>query len=525
MQRIKTSESNKAVVTNLSKNKFDFRDDRTIAQIALAYSIQQNKIFEIADFDKVDNKGKEYPESIFGDINQQSNDAVYRAILNQHYNRRLSDDEFYKFSKLHIDHGLEVFNRDVLQNRQGKNSHIDYLLNIVNRGINKISSKTNISVAKPGSKEISAFNELIEVELGKDVETEEPVKIRINDVKEFDPQHIALAGMTRSGKTELTKEILYQMVQKTSKNLKFIFFDFKGENKTSKLKSFLKKTDTQFIDILKKSFQFNPLLYVDLANERERDFNIISFRDCIASIDRRIGVKQKNSLQEALIRSFEKSSKKGKHPTIYEVYTELMNYYEERNFKEDILTAIMNEIATKMFDKKYDPNFKIYDTNLYINLTEALPENVRQASVFLILNYLKSIFSNCNDVIPDKKGIKPLRYIIVIDEAHVYLKQKNMRAVLEKLLRMISSKGVVIMLLSQGIEEYKQDFDFASQIKIPILLDIQNKDLKVAKSFLGTSKSDVPLRNALKQLEGGKGITNFKEPKLIDINMFWQRDK
>lgn len=526
MQRIKTSENNKAVVSNLTKSKFNFRDDRTIAQIAFAYSIQQNKSFEINDFEKVDNKGKEYPESIFGEINQQSNDAVYRAILNQHYNRSLTDDEFYKFSKLHIDHGLDVLNRDILQNRQGRNSHIDYLLNIVNRGINKISSSTSLNSTKTGSKNIKAYSKLIEIELGKDTKTNKSLKIRINDENDFNSQHFAVAGMNGSGKTELVKDILYQISTITKQELKFIFFDYKGEGKSGKLKPFLKQTNCKFIDIQKKPFKFNPLTYVDLTNERNRDFNIKTFRDNIASIDRRIGVKQKSSLQEALNRCFENTIKTGKHPTIQEVYVELLNYYEESKMKEDSLTAILKELSEGIFDENYDAKLKLYDRNMYINLPPTLPEYARQASVFLTLNYLLSEFISCNDVKANKDRIKPIRYVIVIDEAHAYLKQKAMSAVLENLLRMIRSKGVIVMLLSQGVEEYKQkEFDFASQIKIPILLNVQNKDLKVAKSFLGTPKSDVPMQNALKHLEGGKGIINFKTPKLIDINMFWKREE
>jgi len=80
------------------------------------------------------------------------------------------------------------------------------------------------------------------------------------------------------------------------------------------------------------------------------------------------------------------------------------------------------------------------------------------------------------------------------------------------------------MMLSQGVKEYKQpDFDFSSQVKIPILLNVQTKDIKTAKSFLGTPKSEHPMKDALKKLESQKGVINFDDPKLIDINMFWQR--
>jgi hypothetical protein len=45
--------------------------------------------------------------------------------------------------------------------------------------------------------------------------------------------------------------------------------------------------------------------------------------------------------------------------------------------------------------------------------------------------------------------------LLVIDEAHIYLKNKNARKALEELLRLLRSKGVIIVMLSQGVEDYK----------------------------------------------------------------------
>ena len=43
----------------------------------------------------------------------------------------------------------------------------------------------------------------------------------------------------------------------------------------------------------------------------------------------------------------------------------------------------------------------------------------------------------------------------------------------------LDPKGVIIIMLSQGVEDYKtKDFDFASQVKLPICLNVQNKDYK-----------------------------------------------
>lgn len=527
MQRIKTTESNRQTVHSLTgKNKYNFKDNRTIGQIALAYSIQQNKRFNLeTDYLLKDNKGFEYPESLLGEINNTSNDAIYKAVLNHHYGKKLTADEFTKLVKLHIDHGLELFQREIIDNAKGKNAHIDYLLRMIKNGLSIMSGGMNMSSSKI-EHEATAYSELIEIELGKDVKTGEIVKLRINDENEFDSQHFAVAGMNGSGKTELVKDILNQICQQTNHELKFIFFDYKGEGQSEKLQTFLSSTKAEFIDIQSKPLSFNPLISISFSNERERMRLIKTFRDKLGAIDKRIGVKQKNSLEFAIQRAFENDAKSGSHPTIVSVYEELLDYYEESKLKPDTMTSIMKDLADVVFSADYDKNFKLIDRNLYINLPTSLPESARKASVFLMLNYILNHFIDCTNVVPDANRIKPIRYIVVIDEAHAYLKEKNMAAVLEELLRMIRSKGVIIMMLSQGVEEYKQkDFDFSSQVKIPILLNVQNKDIKVAKSFLGTPKSESHLTQALKSLESGKGVINFDDTKLIDIRQFWRDGK
>ena len=95
---------------------------------------------------------------------------------------------------------------------------------------------------------------------------------------------------------------------------------------------------------------------------------------------------------------------------------------------------------------------------------------------------------------------------------------------LQELLRVIRSKGVVVIMISQGPGDYKRsDFDFASQVKLPICLNINDKDYKLIKSFIGTPKSEHRLRQLIESLDNGKGLINIKEPLLISIKQFWHR--
>lgn len=524
MNRIKTSLANKDIVPIL-KNKFGFKEYMNVAQIAIAHSLQLSKKFSAEDYGSKDSKGHEFPDSFLGEQNNKSNNGIYRAVFNQHYERRLSEDDFSKLLKLHLDHGLEVLNREILLTDNRRHGHIDYLLHTINKSVTLLNN-TSTFLPRTNKKELGAYEGLLEVQLGKNVEDQQPIKIQINNVDEFDSQHIAFAGMTRSGKTQLVKDILYQVSKQSDYELKFIFFDYKGEGKSEKLREFLDATQSEFIDIQSRPFAFNPLSYINLTNERTRDYNIRSFRDTIASIDKKIGVRQKNNLEQAIRNCFDRTIGRGEYPTIQDVNDELLSLYEDAGQKLDILTSILSELSGGIFDPETSLGDKLYNKSIYLNLPPTLPDSIRQAAVFLTLNYLLAEYINYNDVQISEDRIKPIRYVIVIDEAHVYLKSKNMAEALENILRMIGSKGVIVVMLSQGIEEYRQkSFDFTSQVKIPILLNVQNKEIKLVKAFLGTPRSDIALQKVLRNLEGGKGVINFKEPQLIEVNQFWKSMK
>ena len=114
---------------------------------------------------------------------------------------------------------------------------------------------------------------------------------------------------------------------------------------------------------------------------------------------------------------------------------------------------------------------------------------------------------------PVENGVRAMRYIILIDEAHVLFKEKKYQEILEKILREIRSKGVSIVLLSQGIEEYNQsDFDFSSMCEMAFLLDIKDKNTKIIEKFLGlSSKYSYAISKSMEKIEKGQAITNIKE--------------
>jgi DNA sulfur modification protein DndE len=142
---------------------------------------------------------------------------------------------------------------------------------------------------------------------------------------------------------------------------------------------------------------------------------------------------------------------------------------KKTNRKPDTLFAGIQDLTTNIFNCEITEK-TIFDQSIYLNLPPALSDTLRQLVVFLLLRYFNTYFSSTNDCEPIDH-IFPLRYVIVIDEAHIYLKNRNARKALEELLRLLRSKGVIIVMLSQGVEDYKtKDFDLHRKLNCQFVL-------------------------------------------------------
>ncbi|EAQ48528.1 DndE family protein [Leeuwenhoekiella blandensis] len=369
--RIKISKENDELLYKL-KTLYNFKNDGIVPRIAFSNSLLSGKIFDIENDIIPSSDGKEFRDdkAIFGTvIGNGSNTIIFKSILDQHYSRNTFDDEFIKLFKLHLNHGLEIWNSKIEKADISKGDHIDILLKVVKSGLDlrKNVVKTNISTKNIDIKE---FKDLLTFELGQTVEGDNVV-IKINDLREFDNRNIAIAGMAGSGKTQLVKDILYQISKNTNNDLKFIFFDYKGEGNPEQLKPFLDATRCEFVDIVNDGgIEFNPFLSINL-DERQRPFSIRAFVDTISTFVPRMGVSQENILITLINDLLD--SKNGGYPTILELFEGLENYYEENNIRQDTLYSIIRDLSTNIFNcNPNNPN--ILDKSLYLNLPPALSD-------------------------------------------------------------------------------------------------------------------------------------------------------
>lgn len=513
---IRTSKENHAVVQELSRKYVGVREN-FISKLALAYSISKGVKLNL-DNDLKDSQGKEYKDdTLFG-----NNRDYFIAVVCQHYQIYKTDKDLGKYIKMHLDHGLELINKLFKENPNY--SAMDFLIENIEKGIekleeNEVSNDAIIFDEKTRALRIvnkNYFANPIRLEVGKSFE-DEPIYFNLNDTSIHNNAHIAVAGNTGTGKTFFANRLLAQIVEETHGEVNFIFLDFKGINEEDEKKnsSFFSKTKTELIKAPYKPFPINPLSFIDNVNEKKKIMGISKFVDIIASYSN-IGKNQQQTLKDATREVFQKMGG-GQYPSFKQIYDKVIELEGE---KASTLKEILQSLSElDLFETKVDVKNSFLNHNYYLSLSGDLPKNIRFTSVFLIINYIYNTFMNMDNA-PIEGQYQGMRYVLLIDEAHVIFKEKKSQDLLEKILREIRSKGVSVILLSQGIEEFNQpSFDFSTMCETAFLFDIKDKtNLRMMQKFLGLGDPDAQkLKKSMEKIQKYQLVSNLKEYKVGEL--------
>lgn len=503
---IKTSEANKEVVRRLTAKLPLGTSENVIARIALAYSLESGKKFSSSEFNIYDSKGKEYKDHILFDPKYRD---LYIALICQHYGIYKTDDNIPKYVKLHIDHGLDLM--DKLFSNNNNYTIIDFLIDNLENGIAHLEEASAFGSVKNISQSVekTTFSEPIRIAIGNKLNSDEEIVFGFNNTELYNNNHIAIAGNSGTGKTQFALYLLREICELSNHLVNFIYLDFKGlkDDDINQMKPFFERTQTAFIDVPKNPFPINPLSFIDCINDTNKAMGIDKFTDIVCKYSN-LGQKQKGSLRSAIKECFDEK-KPGDYPNFKEINEKLLEIVGD---KRDSLTEIIDDLSRyNVFSEEKNAN-KFINQNIYLSLSGDLSASVRFTSLFLIINYIYNVFMNMENTAVEN-GCRAMRYVLLIDEAHVIFKEKKYHDILEKILREIRSKGVSVVLLSQGVEEFNQSsFDFSSMCEISFLLDVKDKNnTKAINKFLGIIDSDTKVYRSLEKIQKGQAISNIKE--------------
>ena len=298
--------------------------------------------------------------------------------------------------------------------------------------------------AEPAAPVVSGAVHLSVGEAGRDVRTGEYVNFALNGAG--GSPHMAIMGGVGSGKTRTAIHVLKDL--RRFGDVPLLAFDFKGD--------LTEGLSTAYAaGIVSPPDDSVPL---DVLHVGSRDDNAIRkaaarIRDSIASVkSRRLSGIQSDALREAIATTL-RTGANGSVATLSDVARALGTEYEERGRGQDELTATLNELTQfDLFAPDSSPG-DFFSRSWIIRLPQDSSEEMRRLIINLTLNALDGWLNAQPDAPTDDQGIRALRHVTLLDEAHVILRTRL--PALANLVRMSRSKGGVVMLVSQSPDDFE----------------------------------------------------------------------
>lgn len=447
---------------------------------------------------------------------------LFRALIVQRHGKILNDDDFLHTLKVHIDHGFQLIANDT-DGFKSEDEYVDYLVELTRTGLDQRKQE-----AAPMIETTPAFGGLLKLHIGWDSASEEPVKVDFNRQTN---NYLAVTGKPGSGKTQFVKDLLAQIRLQSDFKVNFIFFDYaKGD--VADDSAFVEATQAQVIRLPEESLPVNPFSRVNVNSETAIKVAAQEFADLIRDLERKMGVIQGERLYSAVLRGFE--TMRGANPPFpdFEIIRQEVDteYFILNNLKPDTLTEVVRQLNDfQVFAKNDAPNLwkNLTDKTVIIDLHGLTV--LRELTVCLVLTALyRELMSMPDSQVVD--GVREMRTIIVIDEAHHFLKDKKRNAVLERLIREIRSKGASVFLMSQSPDDYDQEsFDFTELLEFIFLLQSNAGATKFLQNAFGVSAQQAKLLSSeVSNLPSAHAVGKSYDSKSADkvahlrVRQFWR---
>ena len=478
--RLCTSQDADEYITSL--RRITNLDKSVIARLAFTYSLNTagKNVAESKNF-----AGGEMRIASF----MGGDETFVRTLVSFVYQKSEFDEqEFYSnhsIIKNHIDNGAEMLWNLYHQNGDDVNRWYAELVKII-----KLSNKADVK-----TKDLDIF-------IGRNILNNDELIMGLNDTTIHANSHLAIMGIPGVGKTQFLLKILADIRRQSDYQTNFIYFDYKGDVVDNQ--KFIDTTRCRTYKLLQGEDQL-PISPFILSDYSEQSI-LLSAREkaeSFSSIKSSLGVVQKGALTDAIVAGYQSRQGTDKpFPDFNDILEIAKLAYETDNKKDDSLIEVLRDLAK--FDlfwshnSPVDPLERISNRTMIIDIHK-MPVLKELVAYLVIERLYKEMIS-----LPDsqvKDGRRTIRTILVIDEAHNYLCQKNI--FLQRIIREGRSKGVVVFFASQSPSDYQQKFfDFQELLEFSYIFQCQGTAAKDIQDILGCSaKTAKDLQTEVARLE------------------------
>ncbi|MGD9975764.1 MAG: DndE family protein [Desulfatirhabdiaceae bacterium] len=427
-------------------------------------------------------------------------DEVFiRTMISYVYSRHeISEEEFFSnrsIIKNHIDSGALLLGRMFHECENDVEKLFQLILKEVELGRNQ-----------------GAAGHALDIFIGRSVLNKKELVTEINNTSQHANTHMAIMGIPGAGKTQFILKILADIRIQSRFQTHFIYFDYKGD-----------VVDNQrFMDVARvcpyrllqgnQSLPLNPFM-LPAYDEQTINISAREKAESFASINSKLGPVQKGSLAEIIRTAYEKrAGSKMPFPDFQDIFQIAVPMYEEGNKNADSLIEVLRDLAD--FNLFWSHGSKIAPIDCLSNRTilidlHAMPV-LKELVVYLVIERLYKEMALMPDS-PIKDDRRTIRTVLVIDEAHNYLGQKNI--FLQKIIREGRSKGVVVLFASQSPNDYQQKFfNFQELLEFVFIFQSQGVSAGSIQDILGCSpRTAKDLQTEIARLEPWQVISRSSD--------------
>jgi DNA sulfur modification protein DndE len=501
-RRYKSTEAMNQVLSLLAQ-KTGWRDD-VLTRLALARSLREPSLPPMADATR---KGKELRgQTFFGGVDKPAVLPWFVALIAEHAGKRIeSEDEAFELIVAHWHRGMELLSKDFEDAER-----VDHFV----LGLARKAAETATRVesgplpSTQGSRTLSTGRiRPLTVPIGTYKDGQEPFAITLNDTRKHSNCHLAISGMSGSGKTQLAMQIAASALKESDPTTGMIFIDFaKGDVASNQV--FADKIGATVFRLPGDVLPVGPFHLRDyshdaicLAAEDKRDVYTNLFRN--------LGPKQQGRLVQAVRSSYKMLQDDPlSAPDFAFVHRVLHDIYEAEKFQPDSLTELFRRLtAYKLFWNRGDegpPIAPLHAQRWIVDIHEL--GGLKEVTAFTIIEQLyREMRSLPESGVDNDTGLRHIRCLLFIDEAQYYLGCKN--KFLQGLIREGRSKGFAVVLLCQSPDDFEQsDFDYTEQLEFTFMLSCKT-EAKAVQRLIGTSHQEAKkLATDLGRMEPLHGI-------------------
>lgn len=307
----------------------------------------------------------------------------------------------------------------------------------------------------------------IKIQVGHSLSGHREVVYEPNNTKMVSHPNMGIIGTMGTGKTQFARSVIAQFSKESIHNVGgkpvgMLVFDYKGDYK-----------DKEFLDAVdgtcyKFNYPFNPLKLV--VNDEVEGMNLPAITaDRIADSFAKaygLGLKQQSNIKQVIIDTY-KDAGITKEPSSWEKPVPTMEQVIEKYFD----TYDANDKAFALFDKLRDYTIFTTDNSNCVSLFEWLnsvrvidltlyPDDTKKVIVSLILDLFYAEMRQLGGC-KQENGFRELRAMIMVDEAHQFLKKdfNSFRSIISEG-RMF---GVGMILSTQNVSDFKTSKEDYSQ--------------------------------------------------------------